>query len=358
MRESGPMRSPTTRPRSLGESALNEDTRIVHVVSAGYAALEVVRGSGDVIGTVHSAFRRVFNVLTPNRRFVSVATAGVSEAPNVLVTDAPEEPGWSILGLTPGDSVARNGEELSLHEGSLRIRLQGASTFLPAIRGPATPLSPRIPAMIEAAARCALGCGPRSGFHPLLAFVDRLFEQGAGEPPLDDVFCGRGYIEMAALVRGIMRREPALIETAVRGLVGLGPGLTPSGDDALCGLMLALALTTSALGCPEVALREINPLVLAETRGRTTELSEEFLRFAAMGEGSAVAEELVAGILSGREDSVVSSTCRLLQSGASSGVDQLWGILVGIELGLRLALPKATGKAPDKATGKANEPRS
>lgn len=315
----------------------------MRVVSAGYAALEAIRGGGDAIGTVHSAFRRVFNVLTSNRGFVAVATAGVSEAPNVLVTDAPEEPGWLSVGVAPGDSVTRNGEALSLHGGSLRIDLQGASTFLPAIRGPAVPLSPKISVMLDVSTRCALSLEPKSGFHSLLSFVDRLFEPGADQPQLDDVFCAHGYDGMTRLVRGILRREPTLIRDAVRGLTGLGPGLTPSGDDALCGLMLAMALTARALECPEIALQEINPLVIEETRGRTTELSNEFLRFAARGEGSAVAEELIGGILSGREDSVISSTCRLLKNGASSGVDQLWGILVGIRLALRLAKARGRG---------------
>ncbi len=316
---------------------LSTQPTILHAVSAGYAALEVTHRDSEVIGTVHSAFRRVFNVLTPDRRFVSVATAGVSEAPNVLVTDLPEEAGWSSLGVTPGNSLARNREELWLHGGLLRIHLQGASTFFPAIRGPAILLSPKIPVMLDTAVRYALSCGPRSGFHSLLPFADQLFEPGTDQPQFDDVFCARGYAGMTGLVQGIVRREPALIRSAVRGLVGLGPGLTPSGDDALGGLMLALALTTKALTIPEVALQEINPLVIAEVYGRTTELSQEFLRYAARGEGNAVAEELIGDILSGEEDSIASSICRLLQIGASSGVDQLWGILVGIRLGLRLA---------------------
>lgn len=64
---------------------------------------------------------------------------------------------------------------------------------------------------------------------------------------------------------------------AVRGLVGLGPGLTPAGDDVLCGLLLGLRATGRA-GARAALQGMVDPLL-----GRTTALSATLLRHAARG---------------------------------------------------------------------------
>jgi hypothetical protein len=73
------------------------------------------------------------------------------------------------------------------------------------------------------------------------------------------------------------------VETAVRGLVGVGAGLTPSGDDALCGVLLTLA----AVDAPQSrsALAAVRTAVTAMLL-RTTSLSAALL--VAAGEGYAV----------------------------------------------------------------------
>lgn len=63
----------------------------------------------------------------------------------------------------------------------------------------------------------------------------------------------------------------------VRSLVGLGPGLTPAGDDVLCGLLLGLRATGDEQARAALE-REVTPLL-----GRTTALSATLLRHAAAG---------------------------------------------------------------------------
>jgi len=70
------------------------------------------------------------------------------------------------------------------------------------------------------------------------------------------------------------------VDDAVRGLVGAGRGLTPSGDDALCGVLLTMASTdhphaASALGAVRGAML---PLL-----ARTTSVSAALLVAAASG---------------------------------------------------------------------------
>lgn len=83
---------------------------------------------------------------------------------------------------------------------------------------------------------------------------------------------------------------PTLVDEAsvqVHRLVGLGPGLTPAGDDALCGLLLGLRATGRERERARLE-RDLIPLL-----GRTTALSATLLRQAAAGYAVPPAVELL-----------------------------------------------------------------
>ena len=81
-----------------------------------------------------------------------------------------------------------------------------------------------------------------------------------------------------AALRGAVRRADldAALRTATR-LIGLGPGLTPAGDDVMAGTIAGLVL----LGHPSAERFAAGVYALAA--GRTTELSRALLRHAACG---------------------------------------------------------------------------
>ena len=83
-----------------------------------------------------------------------------------------------------------------------------------------------------------------------------------------------------AALRGAVRRADldAALRTATR-LIGLGPGLTPAGDDVMAGTIAGLVL----LGHP--AAERFAAGVYALAAGRTTELSRALLRHAACRPG-------------------------------------------------------------------------
>ncbi|MEM9607984.1 MAG: DUF2877 domain-containing protein [Actinomycetota bacterium] len=92
-------------------------------------------------------------------------------------------------------------------------------------------------------------------------------------------------------------------------LVGLGSGSTPAGDDLLAGRLVAL----HALGDAEAAAE-----LAAELRlDRTTPLSAELLRRAALGEASRPVNELLRAVE--RRTSVALELEALLEVGGTSG---------------------------------------
>jgi hypothetical protein len=110
-----------------------------------------------------------------------------------------------------------------------------------------------------------------------------------------------------------------------RRLVGLGPGLTPSGDDALIGLAAALhALRHSARGFLHEAI--------GDAHVRTTAVAATLLRHAAAGEFSERVQRLLAALLGDDDAAVAPAIERAMAWGATSGTDCLVGVLFGLDV--------------------------
>ncbi|GIG79696.1 DUF2877 domain-containing protein [Planotetraspora kaengkrachanensis] len=118
--------------------------------------------------------------------------------------------------------------------------------------------------------------------------------------------------------------------TAAERLIGLGPGLTPSGDDMLSGLLVALRHLGEATGTPRaVWLADwLATAVTYDARTRTTPISATLLHCAAKGQTTSE----VVGVLravTGRQP-LEAAAHRLLQLGHTSGADIAWGVHIGM----------------------------
>ena len=106
-------------------------------------------------------------------------------------------------------------------------------------------------------------------------------------------------------------------------IAGLGPGLTPSGDDLLAG-----ALATHAWAEAAGILEAREPLRLAiteEAAARTTRLASQLIRAAAAGEVAAPPARILASVFA-RVGTFPPDLAPLLAVGATSGADMLAGI--------------------------------
>lgn len=130
-----------------------------------------------------------------------------------------------------------------------------------------------------------------------------------------------------ALPGALRSREiSADLSGALTLLVGLGPGLTPSGDDVLSGM--ALTLTAIAQTKVRDAVWEaIGP----ELEYLTVPVSAMHLALAFDGMGAEALHEAIAVVLTGRVDLVEAATKRVAGIGATSGWDALAGVLMTLE---------------------------
>jgi hypothetical protein len=131
----------------------------------------------------------------------------------------------------------------------------------------------------------------------------------------------------------LRRADPA----AVPALLGLGPGLTPLGDDVLGG-WLATAVSTRHPG-----LAGVRDAVAQAASERTTTVSATLLACAARGEVVPEHRALIAGLVSGDATAVEESLRAVLRVGDTSGA--------GLALGTVLALQGLPDLADGEVTG-------
>jgi hypothetical protein len=204
------------------------------------------------------------------------------------------------------------------------IELARGSVVLPGLRlRPARWYDSRVPRVVLSAApprAAGLGLPPLPGVvaPPAAAFAAAL----AGE-------CSIGAAPPSS-----RDREPALAD-AVRRLTGLGPGLTPAGDDVLAGALVALV----------AAQADVRPFerLLLPLLSRTTVVSAALLRHACAGRAVPELARFVAAAARGRPDAVMVED--LVKVGSSSGTALAHGALAGLR-----ALDPASAAAPGRAS--------
>jgi hypothetical protein len=113
-------------------------------------------------------------------------------------------------------------------------------------------------------------------------------------------------------------------------LVGLGPGLTPAGDDVLAAMLLTLSAVPGSATAVAALVAETAPLLT-----RTTTLSATLIRHAAAGRGIPEVARLVDA-LAGSSD-LAAPTARLLGVGHSSGTALAHGVLAATRQALARA---------------------
>ena len=238
------------------------------------------------------------DVWTPRRGAVHGVFAGavnlcLGEAWwTLLAADRSDQPsGIRLAPDTPHLPTVRTGDPVEVRAGHLRagdavVDCRGATRWVP---GPWPVAAPGLAARLRQLELAAL---PRAW---------------AGSAAMARELC-------AALA------DDDALAAAARRVIGRGPGLTPSGDDVLVGLL-------TALGIRHIALRERLARALAPALPTTTSLSRHLIGEAALGLPGRALHELGTALLSGAH--LAGATDRALATGATSGADAALGLVAG-----------------------------
>jgi hypothetical protein len=138
--------------------------------------------------------------------------------------------------------------------------------------------------------------------------------------------------------QALHNHDRVLIARTARQLAGLGPGLTPAGDDFLVGVLYSLFSNHySVIGNPSSnygsLLTDYCSLITAAAVPHTTTLSANLLQAAGRGEASQVWHDLMSAHTSDffkKSDVYYKAITSILRTGHSSGSDAMLGFLLAL----------------------------
>jgi Protein of unknown function (DUF2877) len=251
--------------------------------------------------------------------------ASLGPGPLNALCDLPLAPDDPAAGLASGTRVRVQGATLCIGS-RWRFALEGAEPW-----GPAALAGPDATRLAEGRALLAQACegtpAPR-GLARLLPSLLAAHPLDAASAPALPAAPGlegallRTAWEAARALQAWLAVGAALpsVPPGLAGLLGLGPGLTPAGDDLLGGALIAL----HALGRGRVADRLATTLLPLASH-RTSRIGAAHLACAARGWGAGALHDALAALATAHGTALGAALGRLDAVGHSSGWDALAG---------------------------------
>ncbi len=261
-------------------------------------------------GTVHlsllSQHRRVVNLITPQGDLVAIVDGTVGPGPFNVVLAAGSR--FDALAVWAGHGCL-DAERLVL--GSQVIALDQAALWNPEPDWSALAQAPTL----------------ADGLYHLAVWFGQQRLPATG--PLERRAVAAAQQAIAQVV------TPADAHDRLAGLIcllGLGPGLTPLGDDWLSGWLLRRRLRTAGDAPPadlpgHHSADMITVCLIEQAVVRTTRLSQAWLRAAAAGWVDAGWLQLLHELARGRANGITDAAAHVLSHGATSGYTMLAGFL-------------------------------
>jgi hypothetical protein len=118
--------------------------------------------------------------------------------------------------------------------------------------------------------------------------------------------------------------------SSIEKLIGLGAGLTPSGDDLLVGYLAGLWCAVWDKSELAQSVSNLGKVVVRLSR-QTNDISRTYLYHASRGQVSSRLADLAEVICRGQNsDRLLTTVASAMQVGHTSGMDAVTGLLIGL----------------------------
>ncbi|MGH7901268.1 MAG: DUF2877 domain-containing protein [Thermodesulfobacteriota bacterium] len=315
---------------------------LLQAEAIGYKALKELLGNPTKKSRVLSVFEHAFYLQTQGSKLINVIQNRNYISPTSILVNGLNFSDFKSAGIREGMQVDVKDNKIEIDGGLFVINLDDSSTwFTPRIPKKRSIKDLRFISLNLRVLRDVIyECKSREGLVPLLERVELGGPVNLFLNPLETSFSERARPNIERLMWGLYWGDSEMFSTNAQTILGLGPGLTPSCDDFLAGLMISLDRGVKVLLKDEKAFFEFLKGVFAEiaeeSKARTTIYSQGFLKLAHKGEGNEIVVKLVHSLLTDHEDSVASYSKTLIEMGETSGAD----IAIGIYYGIRFLISR------------------
>lgn len=280
----------------------------------------------NVEGRALAVFRSSFYIEAPDG-LICIGHEAIGDSPLTIVAAAPRNIDWVASGIHRGARVVISARTIRVG-GRLLFDCGRASVWAPA----PSPRNWRIEGLEKGLAAFREACDGRIPREGLGGFIRR-----PDEPAGDATPCNAAVAPVAGMRSWL---ASSLLNTAngtesephwVRNLLGMGPGLTPSGDDFVAGTMIALRSMGEHDLC-RLLWEAARPF--ADDAGNRIALAH--LEAAAKGFASPGVHSAIAGLLAADRNLIGEAMDSIDEIGHTSGWDAMAGIVQTCDVWLQV----------------------
>jgi hypothetical protein len=270
--------------------------------------------------------RRACHVAVGDGTLLILSAPGVPLAPNALTLDVGPPFSFEQRGFRVGQGVALGARTPPDRDVDWRVEFGASATWEPRPRVHRVDLGD-LADRLRSVRATVVGEGNGESLLPLL-WMTGSDNHDVGHN------VGPGLTRMAGpavrlLCDAARRGQAATLARAARALAGLGPGLTPSGDDLLGGFAAAWTLVGESLGVPVEASTRVTEGLRVGAKSGASPLGRAWLAHACRGELWEPMTEFAGLLLSAESRDPAGAVRPALAVGSSSGTDWMVGFLLG-----------------------------
>ena len=252
-------------------------------------------------GTVHSIFDKVVNVALLDGQMVSLLSSSMDDGPYALIL---EEKNFSSLGIHVQDPVVLTKELVTMGPKAWILKdLRLYELSLPRYR-----YTPQVKRHVET----------------LVKNLEKIQEHVT--TPYEETLQKMLQEGLWALKEALVKEDKGLFMEGAKKLLGLGQGLTPTGDDVLLGALLVLSLKEQPLRKVRDYYEELLPLA----KEATNQLSYVGLQRGVEGYFRKDLLDFMEALWT--QKSMTKPLEKVLSIGHSSGRDMLQGMVLVLKI--------------------------
>ncbi len=283
-------------------------------------------------GKIHSVFQDAVNITLSDKYFFSIIDRHYGSVPFGISVRKADRFFFSDLGIRAGEEVTIK-DDCIFHAGNPLLSWRDASVEKKKEDHIPVPFDhDLIHGHCRHVRQHVLSQGKRGGFYGSLACFNDLFSEK--QPACDglDEINRYAVFLFESLIPAFIAEDSKKSKSLCIRLVGLGCGLTPSGDDFLTGLFATLVLSKRQPAFDPDFIDELRQYMRTGIEGLTSKISEVYLGYALQGEVSDVLYNFIRGVYGAGADELVDLTRDLMNTGSSSGMDMILGCLFAFRL--------------------------
>lgn len=301
-------------------------------------AKKLIEERKEVIGQVHSVFSRTCNIITEDDLLISLISSQIPNGPRSISFNLSEDRDLCSFQLTKGMKVTMNAHLIKIGIDTFTIDLSHAKVWNPEPTFCFKELKEtRVLKNIEFLKEILLEKGNFNGIAPIFLDISSHLKQWNQEEGKlqTNHYCTFIYPKIQKFIALLADENIDEIGSMAKQIIGFGPGLTPSTDDFLAGLMVSMLYAWQYYKLNLSEAYRINQTIVNGNENRTTKVSAEMLQFASKGQVAEHIRTLMVSIFSeDNERELFKNTCTVIHTGGTSGSDLLAGVYVGFILTL------------------------